>query len=134
MTTVFCLLQCTANYYSQTKWFRNRPRFLDWGKKRNTLWKLCICPLGTPPPSCKVLPINPQNRIWFNSGANVCLLLKLAHRKKDASCLGAKKGGGRKRGVKSRGQIKKYVHVYLCILYFGSNCFKDYLFLFSPFI
>ena len=31
-------------------------------------------------------------------------------------------------GVKSRGQIKKYVHVYLCILYFGSNCFKDYLF------
>lgn len=30
--------------------------------------------------------------------------------------------------VKSRGQIKKYVHVYLCILYFGSNCFKDYLF------
>lgn len=57
-----------------------------------------------------------------------------AQGKKDAACTGAKNGGGRKWGVKSRGQIKKYVHVYLCLLYLGSNCFKDYLFFFFPFI
>lgn len=95
--------------------------------------KMMYLPSGDPTPFVKTLANQApeQNLIQF-WGKHLPAVETQG--KKDASCFGAKKGGGRKRGVKSRGQIKKYVHVYLCILYFGSNCFKDYLFFFFPFI
>lgn len=99
MTMVFGLLQHVANYYSQTKWFRNRLRFLGWGCwgvwGKKCIMKITDLPSRDPTPFMKTLAnqSTEQNLIQF-WGKHLPAVE--AQGKKDASYSGANKGGERK--------------------------------------
>ena len=99
MTTLFCLLQCATNYYSQTRWFRNRLRFLGWSWG-GRVWKEMhyenyVFALGDATPFMKTLA-NQSTEETLTQFWGKHLPAVEAQEKKDASCSGAKKGGGRK--------------------------------------
>ena len=100
--TLFCLLQCAANYYSQTRWFRNRLRFLCWGGGaggggggKKCIMKIMYLPSGDATPFMKTLA-NQSTEENLTQFWGKHLPAVEAQEKKDASCSGAKKGGGRK--------------------------------------